>query len=69
MNFRLNAQMFVAYPKVQLAHYVDNTMPRRDWSQYDEPAYIRKARALNGERPPRKHVNRIPSVRSFAQAG
>lgn len=50
MNFRVNAQMLTIYPKVQLAHYVDNTMPKRRWSDYDEPAHIRKERALNGER-------------------
>jgi hypothetical protein len=39
------------------------------WRAYDEPACWRKERALNGQRPPRKHVNRIPSIRCFAQAG
>lgn len=37
MNFRLRADMYVVAPKVQLAHYTDNTMPRRDWSRYDAP--------------------------------
>lgn len=37
MNFRLKADMYVCVPKVQLAHYADNTMPKRDWSQYDRP--------------------------------
>lgn len=41
MNFRLNADMYVCTPKVQLAHYVDNTMPRRDWSRFDAPSYLR----------------------------
>lgn len=50
MNFHLKPDMFVVRPKVQLADYVDNTMPRRDWSQYDRPAVERKQRALNGER-------------------
>jgi hypothetical protein len=49
MNFRARAEMYVVAPKVQLAHYTDNTMPKRDWSVFDEPACIRKARALNGE--------------------
>jgi hypothetical protein len=45
MNFHLKADMFVAYPKRQLAHYVDNTMPRRDWSRYDAPVKARGFRA------------------------
>lgn len=41
MNFRLRPDMYVVAPRVQLAHYVDNTMPRRDWSRYDAPSYLR----------------------------
>lgn len=37
MNFRQPADMYVCVPKTQLAHYVDNTMPRRDWSRFDVP--------------------------------
>lgn len=37
MDFRRRADMYVIAPKVQLAHYVDNTMPRRDWSRYERP--------------------------------
>lgn len=48
--FHKEADMYVVAPKVQLADYVDNTMPKRDWSRYDLPAHIRKERALNGER-------------------
>jgi hypothetical protein len=50
MNFRARPDMYVVAPKVQLAHYTDNTMPKRDWSKLDEPTYLRKQRALNGER-------------------
>jgi hypothetical protein len=50
MNFRALPDMYVCFPKHQLAHYVDNTMPKRDWSKLDEPTYLRKQRALNGER-------------------
>jgi hypothetical protein len=37
MNFRARADMYTVAPKVQLADYVDNTMPRRDWSRYERP--------------------------------
>lgn len=52
MNFHLKPDMYVTFPKVQLAAFKDNTMPRQDWSRYDEPTYLRKQRALNGERKP-----------------
>lgn len=42
MNFRARAEMLVLFPKRILAVYQDLTMPRRDWSQYDEPAVQRK---------------------------
>jgi hypothetical protein len=42
MNFRARPDMYVCFPKQPLAHYADNTMPRRDWSQYDIPTYLRK---------------------------
>lgn len=61
MNFRLPAQMYVVAPKVQLAHYVDNTMPKRDWSEYDSPACER--------RPVSRLAQQPISQRSFAQAG
>jgi hypothetical protein len=41
MNFRARPDMYVVAPKVQLAHYVDLTMPRRDWSRYDDPIKVR----------------------------
>lgn len=44
MNFRAQAEMFVAFPKRVLAAYQDLTMPRRDWSRYDSPPDdVRKA--------------------------
>jgi hypothetical protein len=49
MNFRAQAEMLVLIPKRILAVYQDLTMPRRDWSKYDEPAVQRKQTA-NGWR-------------------
>lgn len=46
MSFRLNADMYVVAPKVQLAHYVDLTMPKRDWRKYERP--IRSAALPDG---------------------
>ena len=45
MNFRARAEMLVLFPKRILAVYQDLTMPRRDWSKYDEPAVQRKQTA------------------------
>jgi hypothetical protein len=45
MNFRAQAEMLVLFPKRIMAVYEDLTMPRRDWSQYDEPAVQRKRTA------------------------
>lgn len=45
MNFRARAEMLVLFPKRILAVYQDLTMPRRDWSKYDEPAVQRKRTA------------------------
>lgn len=42
MNFRANAEMLLLFPKRILAVYQDLTMPKRDWSKYDEPAVQRK---------------------------
>ena len=44
MSFRKQPDMFVVRPPLPLlpTHYVDNTMPKRDWSKYDEPACMRK---------------------------
>lgn len=60
MNFRLKPDMYVVAPKVQLAHYVDNTMPRRNWSAFDWPTSRRKFLATryrtpvsNGETAPK----------------
>lgn len=64
MNFRKRADMYICAPKVQLAHYVDNTMPRRDWSRYDEPSYLRKERALAGEH---KRVSKRETQNLFLQ--
>lgn len=44
MNFRKRAEMLVLFPKVQLATFTDNTMPRRNWSVFDAPPdEVRKA--------------------------
>lgn len=51
MSFRLNADMYVVAPKVQLAHYVDLTMPKRDWSRYDPPVNSRKFMATRFRKP------------------
>lgn len=48
--FRKKAEMFVAFPRVQLAHYTDLTMPRRDWSKLDKPPM---QRGFMSERAPR----------------
>lgn len=45
MNFRARAEMLVLFPKRILAVYQDLTMPKRDWSRYDEPAVVRKRTA------------------------
>lgn len=42
MNFRTQAEMLVLFPKRIMAVYQDLTMPKRDWSKYDEPAVQRK---------------------------
>lgn len=51
MNFRARADMYVIAPKVQLAHYVDLTMPRRDWSAFDAPVKARGFRAPRYRKP------------------
>lgn len=42
MNFRASAEMLVLFPKRVLAVYQDLTMPKRDWSKFDEPTVQRK---------------------------
>lgn len=42
MNFRASAEMLVLFPKRILAVYQDLTMPKRDWSKFDEPTVQRK---------------------------
>lgn len=49
MNFRARAEMLVLFPKRILATWKDNTMPKRDWSRFDEPAVQRK-RTVNAWR-------------------
>jgi hypothetical protein len=56
--FRKSADMLVLFPKRQLAHYTDNTMPRRDWSQFDAPAADR-----NGK--PKANVARLRIQRAL----
>lgn len=55
--FRRNADMFVAKPKRQLAHYTDLTMPRRDWSTFEKPPI---QRGFVSERAP--HVRATPAL-------
>jgi len=44
MNFRAQAEMLVLFPKRIVAVYEDLTMPRRDWSRFDNPPdQVRKA--------------------------
>lgn len=45
MNFRAPADMLVLFPKRVLAVWEDLTMPKRDWSKYDEPSVQRKRTA------------------------
>ena len=45
MNFRAQAEMLVLFPKRILAAFKDNTMPKRDWSKFDEPTVQRKRTA------------------------
>lgn len=42
MNFRGRVDMLVLFPKRQLAVFKDNSMPKRDWSKYDEPTVTRR---------------------------
>jgi hypothetical protein len=45
MNFRAQAEMLVLFPKRILATWKDNSMPKQDWSKFDEPAVQRKRTA------------------------
>jgi len=45
MNFRAQAEMLVLFPKRIMAVFQDNTMPKRDWSKFDEPTVQRKRTA------------------------
>jgi hypothetical protein len=42
VSFRKTADMFVVVPKRQLAVFTDLTMPKRRWSELDQPATERK---------------------------
>lgn len=43
MNFRQPADMLTLFPKRILAVWTDLTMPKRDWSKFDQPTVERKA--------------------------
>lgn len=54
MSLRDSPMMFVAYPSQPLnAHKcVDTTMPKRDWSVFDTPAWMRKKKVIKFEHIP-----------------
>lgn len=68
MNFRARPDMYVVAPKVQLAHYVDNTMPKRNWSGYDWPTCRRKFLAPR-YRTPVSERETAPNLFITRQAG
>jgi hypothetical protein len=55
VNFRVKADMFVAYPKRAITADRDLTMPKRDWSRYDSPPDdVRKANVAKWKLDTRK---------------
>lgn len=68
MSFRDRVDMLVVFPKTQLAHYVDNTMPRRDWSRYDLPLDRREFLATRYRKPVSERET-APNILLRRQAG
>jgi hypothetical protein len=55
MNFRLNADMLVLFPRRAITADRDLTMPKRDWSRYDSPPdQVRKANVTKWKLDTRK---------------
>lgn len=68
MNFRGRVDMFTVAPKVQLAHYVDNTMPLRRWERYDVPTCQRQF-MVSRYRPQVSERETAPNILLRRQAG